>query len=174
MIKKVMIAVVIVVLVGGGFAFGLLDPLGLIGAADAAEAEGAPVETEVAEPLPENAVLTVALSTGERVVNLADPDDFRYLKTEIVIELILPLEEAKEVQPGESYHEKLEEITDELGPNLYAMDDAITSILSSKESSSLMTAQGKRALRNELKERLEKLTHHYLIAHVYLPTFIIQ
>ena len=112
-------------------------------------------------------------STKERVVNLADGGGYRYLKTEVVIELGLPAKELEGLK-AEAYAKKQEGIAKELAPITPLLDDAMTTLLSSKKASDLLTSEGKAALRIELKEQLQTIIRQYPVNGVYLAQFIIQ
>ena len=116
----------------------------------------------------------------ERIVNLADPGVMRYLKASIVLEMMDT--NLTELPKGEKYKEKQDEVKKEMGGSVPLIDDEITSILTSKTSQDLMSADGKQKLRDELKARinkaLDKLAHdpkeRQEVLSVYFSDFIIQ
>ncbi|HLI25958.1 MAG TPA: flagellar basal body-associated FliL family protein [Chloroflexota bacterium] len=114
------------------------------------------------------------LPTRERIVNLADAGAMRYLKTTIVLELVDPAGKLTVPKSGEEYKKKQEELTKELKGPLTLMDDQITNILSSKTVAELMSPEGKQRLRDELRERLQRVLPEYRIVGVYFTDFIIQ
>lgn len=111
--------------------------------------------------------------TKERVVNLADRDARRYLKFEMAMEFA-PEETAGPPLKGEAFKKVQAELTEELTNISPAIDDIITSILTSKTSADVVTSQGKELLREELHKRLGELVAPKHITKVYLTQFIIQ
>ena len=112
-------------------------------------------------------------STKERVLNLADPGGFRYLKTEVVVELGLPQREMEGLK-GDAYKKKQDDVAKELAPLAPIINDVINSLISSKKSADLLTTDGKTGLRAELKERLDPVIRDYPVKGIYLAQFIIQ
>lgn len=180
-IKMIGLAVGVVVALGGAFVVGSIDPLGMRGAPtakakqhakDAKAAEEEPAEEESGPPK----IKTVMYSTKERVVNLADPGGFRYLKTEVVLELVLSAKERKtwEGLKGEAMKKAQEEFALEYAPITPAISDIITTTLGSKKASELLTPEGKAALREDLKLKLEPLFHGRKVQAVHLAQFVVQ
>jgi flagellar protein FliL len=110
--------------------------------------------------------------TKERVVNLADRDSRRYLKFEMALELAM--EDSGAPLKGEALKKKQTEMIGELTSISPAIDDAITSILSSKTAADVVTPQGKVLLREELQKALGDLVAPKQITKVYFTQFIIQ
>jgi len=159
--RKLMIVGLVVLLAGAGVG-GWLVFSSKSKAADAGDThhESAPI-------------VGLMFPTKERVVNLSDSGGYRYLKTEVIIELGLPAKELEGIG-AEAYKKKQEVIAKELAPITPLLDDAMTTLLSSKKASDLLTAEGKAALRSELKEQLQAVIHAYPVNGVYLAQFIIQ
>jgi flagellar FliL protein len=111
--------------------------------------------------------------TKERVVNLADPGQLRYLKTTVVIELASPTKKAAPPK-GEEYKKAQDELAKELKGKEAIVNDTITSVLSSKTSVELTKPGGRDALKDELKERLHDTLDEYKILAIYFTDFIIQ
>lgn len=170
---KLVIGIGIAVVAMGAFAAGLMDPIGakaMITGADRTGQATAPADShETAKPERRG----LMYSTKERVVNLADTGGFRYLKTEIVLELELPAKEAENLK-GEAYKKRQEELAKEMAPLAPVIDDAITTVLTTKRSTELLTEAGKAALRDELRERLGPIFHEHPLKGIYLAQFIIQ
>ncbi|MCL5256773.1 MAG: flagellar basal body-associated FliL family protein [Chloroflexi bacterium] len=168
--KLVIIAVGLLVAMGAGYFFaapivlGKSSGLPLITAA----AKGAAQDT----PTPE-AVAGITYSSQERVFNLADQDSFRYLKAQIVIEFELP-----GVNPdslvGEAYTQKQAEFQSEHVAELPRIEDAITSVLTSKTSQELITSDGKEKLKTELKSVIGGIIKENKVRDIYFTQFIIQ
>ncbi|MBI2885955.1 MAG: flagellar basal body-associated FliL family protein [Chloroflexi bacterium] len=171
--KKWMLFAVVAVALGVGALTLTLDPFGAKAAlAKKAEGQGAHAPAEDSAH-GESTARGLMYSTKERVVNLADPGGFRYLKVEVVLELGVPAKELEGLK-GEGYKKKQEELAKEMAPVAPVIDDAITAHLSSRLASELLTASGKATLREELKERLAPLVHSHPLKGIYLTQFIIQ
>jgi flagellar FliL protein len=170
--KKILLIVGVLVLVGGAFAAGMLAPFGKADAAEAtAVAEKASDKSDKAAP---SSLSTVSYSTKERVMNLADAGGLRYVKTEIVIELQLSAKEAAELKPGETYKKKSEQVAEELYHLSPKINDAIVSAVSTKRSADLMTIDGRNALRTELKDKFTAIIHEWPVKNVYFAQLVIQ
>jgi flagellar FliL protein len=163
---KILIPVVVLIVVAVG-AFGMLHGIGPltlnINVGSGSKAEAAP-------KVPEHGV---PVSLGERVVNLADPGGFRYLKAEVVLELLNP-----EVDPdkltADQLKQKQTELQASLSPRQAEIQDVLTMVLSSKTVDQVTSPQGKEALKQELKDRLQPLITKYQIKAVYFAQFVIQ
>jgi flagellar FliL protein len=88
------------------------------------------------------------------LVNLADPGQPRYLKVTLHVETY---------QKGEEFEKRLPQSR-----------DSVLTILSSKNSKDLMTSEGKNALREEIKEKLNRLLVETKVRNIYFTEFIIQ
>ena len=90
------------------------------------------------------------------VLNLADQEDLRYLKMTIKLELDRP-----------------EEKTD-FAAKVPAIRDSLLVLLSSKESHLLRTTNGKRRVREEIRNRVNGLMKKGKIENVFFTDFVIQ
>jgi len=90
------------------------------------------------------------------IVNLNDGNAMRYLKIRIAIE---------SNQEGEN---------EEYASRLPQLRDATLAILSGKNHREIMSAEGKRNLKEELKERFNKVLKDFKIQKIYFTEFIIQ
>jgi flagellar basal body-associated protein FliL len=90
------------------------------------------------------------------VVNLNDENAMRYLKIKI---------EMESNQEGEN---------EEYASRLPQLRDATLTILSGKNHREIMSAEGKRNLKEELKERFNKVLKDFKIQKIYFTEFIIQ
>jgi flagellar FliL protein len=122
--------------------------------------------------------LTVSL--GERIVNLADPGGYRYLKTEIVVEVAIDQKtyERLTAAGGGGGHGGGGGSTDPLRAELEhswpKIQDTLTMVLTSKTVDELATPEGKERLKDELREKLQPAFGDYKITEVYLTQFVIQ
>ncbi|HTB22105.1 MAG TPA: flagellar basal body-associated protein FliL [bacterium] len=111
---------------------------------------------KVIEPRPELGQLE---HMGDFLVNLADVEETHYLRTEIDLE--------------QNYGSS-PEFGNEIGNRKAQLRDIIISTLSSKSSEDLRTPEGKEALKEELKERINSVLAKGQIARVYFTEFAIQ
>jgi len=143
-----------------------------IAAASAAPPVAAPVEKREELETPSRGIM---YTTGERVLNLADRGGMRYLKVQVVLEFAPSGDRNKggTLDP-ETYKKKQEELRQELLGRAAMIDDQITTILSSKTSTELMTVEGKTRLKQEIKERIAELLPEKQLMNVYFTQFVIQ
>ncbi len=107
----------------------------------------------------------------DRVVNLADPGGFRYLKVGVSLEFAS--DDEKDLQ-GEAYKKKQDEFAKKLVNRKDKLDDAVMTVLSSHSAAELVTPTGKESLRTELKERVGPMVQPEQLLNVYFTQFIIQ
>lgn len=88
------------------------------------------------------------------LVNLADPGQLRYLKVTLYVETH---------QKGEEFEKRLPQSR-----------DSVLTVLSSKNSRDLMTSEGKNALREEIKEKINHLLTETKVKNIYFTEFVIQ
>jgi|ERR1700722_18802788 flagellar FliL protein len=111
---------------------------------------------KVIEPRPELGALE---HMGDFLVNLSDVEETHYLKTTIDLE--------------QNYGSSVE-FGNEIGNRKAQLRDIIISTLSSKSSEDLRTPEGKEALKEELKERINSVLAKGQIARIYFTDFAIQ
>ncbi len=125
----------------------------------------------------------MTVSLGERVVNLADPGGYRYLKVEVVVEVAVDEKTYQKLKTGGGGgqgggHGGGVGGTDPLRAELEhvwpKIQDALTMVLTSKTSDQLLTPEGKEELKAELLEHLQPAFGDYHITAVYLTQFVIQ
>ncbi|MDR1727072.1 MAG: flagellar basal body-associated FliL family protein [Acidobacteriota bacterium] len=92
------------------------------------------------------------------LVNLADEDDVRFLKATFQLGMA-----------GEMVGE-----VDKNSAEVAAIRDAIISLLTAKSSDEIMTSQGKEALREEIKTRVNAMAPANKVAEVYIVEFVVQ
>jgi flagellar FliL protein len=90
------------------------------------------------------------------LVNLMDPGQLRYLKITLHVE---------------TNQEKVEE---EYEKRLPQLRDAILTILSSKNYNDIMNSEGKNALREEIKGRMNQLLVRVKVQNIYFTEFVVQ
>ncbi|MCL5961053.1 MAG: flagellar basal body-associated FliL family protein [Chloroflexi bacterium] len=107
----------------------------------------------------------------ERVINLADPGGFRYIKIQIVLEYDLP--EARGLA-GDAYKKHQDELIKSMASRSPILDDVVTTVLAGKTAASLASAEGKEKLREELKSKLGEVAKDPKLQNAYFTEFIIQ
>ncbi len=88
------------------------------------------------------------------LVNLADLGQLRYLKVTLHVET---------PQKGEEYEKRLPQLR-----------DSVLTILSSKYFKDILTSEGKNALREEIKEKMNQLLVEMKVRNIYFTEFVIQ
>jgi flagellar FliL protein len=111
---------------------------------------------KVIEPRPQ---LGKMEKMGSFATNLADVEETHYLRS--VIEL-------------EQNYGSAPEFGNEIGNRKSQLRDIIIATLSSKSSEQLRTPEGKEALKQELKERINSVLAKGQVARVYFTEFAIQ
>jgi flagellar FliL protein len=90
------------------------------------------------------------------IVNLADPNQPRYLKIRISLE-------SKEMKVNEEYEKRLPQLR-----------DMILTLLSSKSYKDISDSEGKNRLREDITSRLNQLLSSFQVKAVYFTEFMIQ
>ncbi len=98
-------------------------------------------------------------SLGEFTVNLADPTETHYLRTNVVLEL--------------DYGSNLK-LSDEVDKRTPQIKDIVISALSSKTSIQLADPENREALKQEIKDKINAILNRGQITKVYFTTFAIQ
>jgi flagellar basal body-associated protein FliL len=130
--------------------------------------------TPEVEPAKTEPPTGIMYSSTERVVNLSDKGTLRYLKTQVVLELV-PVKGKLAKMDAEAYKKAQDEAKKELSPKAAMIEDQIATILSSRTSAELITADGKQKAKDDLRERLgEVVAAEYTLPNVYFTQFIIQ
>jgi flagellar protein FliL len=111
---------------------------------------------KVIEPRPQ---LGMMEKMGSFLVNLADAEQSRYLRT--VIEL-------------EQNYGSAAEFGNEIGNRRSQLRDIIIHTLGTKTSEDVRTPEGREALKQELKERINSVLARGQIARVYFTEFAVQ
>ncbi|MCD6290010.1 MAG: flagellar basal body-associated FliL family protein [Anaerolineae bacterium] len=110
----------------------------------------------------------------ERVVNLADPGGYRYLRVSIVLEFLPKSAEFYRL-PSEKRKKEEDQFKQELMRQKPVIDDIVTYVLSSKTFADVFTIEGKERLKKELMEKLNaSLGEGKYVGAVYFTDFVIQ
>lgn len=91
------------------------------------------------------------------LVNLADSEEVRFVKT--TFQLGLAEEPNEEVKSGAA---------------IAAIRDSIISLLTSKKSEQILTPEGKEALRQEIRSRVNSISPKTKVLEVYIVDFVVQ
>jgi len=153
--KKMLILglLALLVVIGGGAGFFFMSGGESNKKADSDSHAEAEAEAEH-EPDPE--VIGPVVDLEPFVLNLADRDQLRYLKVAIKLQLDRP------------------EIETDFTIKLPAIRDALLVLLTSKESRSLRTVDGKMLVRDEIGGRVNTIMKKGKIQQVFFTEFIIQ
>ena len=156
--KKVLILlianlVVTMLFVGGGF-YSVSQKISSL--------EGGPNEDveEVTEEDAESAIGPI-YHLDTFVVNLADPEGERYLKTSIDLELNSAIEDE-------------EDLEEQIKRRMPQIKDSILMILSTKRFTEVQSLQGKTSLKNEMIAQLNEILGEDTIKNVYFSEFVYQ
>ncbi len=106
-------------------------------------------------PQKEQVKATMALEPF--LVNLADSEDIRFVKTTFQ----LGLAEEPEEDPKKDV-------------TIAAIRDSIISLLSSKKAEQILTPQGKETLRQEIRSRVNSISPKTRVLEVYIVDFVVQ
>lgn len=164
--NKKILMILIAVVVGGVGAFGALTVMS--GGKSDAAAPAAKAKPEEQGPGP-------LYRMKDRVVNLSDQGGRRFLKVGMAVEVKAETADFYKLK-GEARSHAEEEISKELAPFEPLMNDAITSVLTTKTFEEVASAAGKDKLKKELKEKLDPLfeKNHQHIVSIYFTEFIVQ
>ncbi len=183
--KKIMIpilAVLVTVILGIGLLLSGLLPFsvqlstgGIMAGDPAAAAASAPTPLPYYQPPQELHELSggIFYNTGQRIVNLADPGGYRFLRSSIVLEF-LPASPDFYTLTGEKLATAEEEFRAEIERHRPLIDNVITDVLTSKSFADIFTVEGKNQLREELREQLNYNLRNRYVQRVLLTDFVIQ
>jgi flagellar FliL protein len=131
----------------------------------------------------------------DRIVNLADPGGRRYLRYTVALEFAdksadkkaagsgnqLAIYLSDEDQPayqtvaGDPKNDPQKEFLARIQKFTPALEDAVVTVLSSKTSNDLASADGKEQAKREIKDRCQRiLGSEETITNVYFPEFVMQ
>ena len=150
--KLIILLVVLLLLLGGGggaaYKFLVLDKQ----EAKKEENKAEKIQQEIKDI--EN--LGIMFEVGTFVVNLADKDADRYLKVTVILEL------------------SNEQVKQEVEKRLPQIKDSITTLLFTKTSRELRTAEGVEKLKEEILRRVNAILPLGGVKNVYFTDFVIQ
>ncbi|MEC4889478.1 MAG: flagellar basal body-associated FliL family protein [Nitrospira sp.] len=161
-IKLLIIIVAAALVVGVGGAFVVIKMMGGHSGGGETASAHAPEAPAKAEGHGDTAKGTGAASPGvifetePFIVNLADAPDIRYLKLTVKLEV------------------ENESVSANLSGRIPQLRDTILVLLSSKDSASIRTPQGKFQLRDEITQRVNALLPKPGVKTVYFTDFVVQ
>ncbi len=162
-IKTIAIGLVIGLLAGGGAVFFLKggEPQKQESGAEASaaveeEKSEEEAKTEAPAPVKPESVESVIYDLEPFIVNLADTPDLRYLKLTLKLDLL-----------------RLED-TDEVAKKVPQIRNALLILLSSKDSESIRSIEGKMELRSEILERINGVFEVSRVRTAYFTDFVTQ
>lgn len=159
MSKKLLIIIIaigfLVLAAMGATLFLVYQKLGAVGETEgepvkqSIEEKGSKKEEKAAKPKP-----LIRLDTF--IVNLADKDSSRYLRVTLELEL-------------------MDEVTQaEIEKRMAPVRDAVLGILPTKKAQDIISAEGKKALKEELLEAINKVMTKGKVTNIYYTEFVIQ
>ncbi len=151
-IKTIVIGLVIGLLVGGGAIFFVKG-----GNSEKQKSDGpAEAEAKAELPPPTESVEAVIYDLDPFIVNLADTPDPRYLKVTIKLDLLSP------------------DYVDLVSKRVPQIRDTLLILLSSKDSGSIRTIEGKMELRDEILQRINGVFEQSMVKTAYFTDFVTQ
>ncbi|WP_457639052.1 flagellar basal body-associated FliL family protein [Persephonella sp.] len=150
--KLIILLVILLLLLGGGggaaYKFLVLDKQ--------KEAQEENKAEKIQEEIRNVENLGIMFEVGTFVVNLADKDADRYLKVTIILEV------------------ENEQVKQEVEKRLPQIKDSITTLLFTKTSKELKTAEGVEKLKEEILRRVNAILPLGGVKNVYFTDFVIQ
>ncbi len=186
--KKIMVpivAVLVTVSLGIGLLLSGLLPFSIQlsnggeAAADNA-VSAAPAPQEIAQDLgyyqvPEQFAMVggIYYETGQRIVNLADPGGYRFLRVSITLEF-LPDNPEYYSLTGDKLVAAQDAFRAEVDRQRPLIDDVILNVLTSKKFDEVFTVEGKENLRAQLREELNRAMPNRHVQRVLITDFVVQ
>lgn len=113
------------------------------------------------------------IDTNTKIINLAAPNGRKYIRVNVVLEF-LPPDLAFYEMEGEEKHAFVVSFEEEVNRKMPLIDDSIITLVSSKQFDDIYTADGKEALRIEIRNIVNSRLLDYLVINVYLTEFVVQ
>jgi flagellar basal body-associated protein FliL len=110
---------------------------------------------------------------GQRIVNLADPGGYRFLRIGLVLEF-LPSSPDYYTLTGDKLAQAEETFLVEVERQRPLIDNVIIDVLTAKQFDTIFTVEGKQALRAELQEELNRNLRNRYVNRVLITDFVIQ
>jgi flagellar FliL protein len=115
----------------------------------------------------------ILMDMGTKVVNLADPGGYRYLRVGLVLEFVPenPLWATLEEEEQAAEEEKQRE---EISAQRAVIDDVAIGLLSDSAFSDIFSIAGKDALKEELRTAINERLGGEHVVNIYFTEFVIQ
>lgn len=141
----------------------------------------APVESPaVSKPTPQIKITNLEpgqglmVDTGSKIVNLVDPTGRKYLRVGVVLEFA-PTDPAYfDLKTAEEKKAFIDNFNQEIEAKMPIINDTLITLFTSQTFDTVYTAEGKEALRTQIKELLNKQLPEYQIIAVYFTEFVVQ
>jgi flagellar FliL protein len=184
-LKKIFIpiaAVLVTVILGGGLLLSGLLPFSVQLSTEAAQATDLsvaaadqPTPLPYYQPPPELHEIRggILYSMDQRIVNLADPGGYRFLRISLVLEF-LPASPDFYTLSGDKLTAVETEFRSEIDRQRPLIDNVVTDVLTAKTFDQLFSVEGKLALREELREQINLQLRNRYVQRVLITDFVIQ
>ncbi len=141
----------------------------------------APVESPtVPKPTPQIKITNLEpgqglmVDTGSKIVNLVDPTGRKYLRVGVVLEFA-PTDPAYfDLKTPEEKKAYIDNFNQEIEAKMPIINDTLITLFTSQTFDTVYTAEGKEALRAQIKDNLNKQLPEYQIIAVYFTEFVVQ
>ena len=115
----------------------------------------------------------IMIGMSTKIINLADPGGHKYIRLTVVLEFAPGNPDYRDL-PEEEAAAYLTEFQNEVGNSMPSMDDVVITLLSTKTFEELYTAEGKEALRTEVRDAINERSKEFTILSVYFTEFVVQ
>lgn len=182
--KKIMIpviAVFVTVLLGVGLLLSGLLPFSIQLSTGAAQAGDSTAAATQATPLPyyqppqelHELQGGILYRIEQRIVNLADPGGYRFLRISLVLEF-LPSSPDFYTLTGDKLTEAEDKFRLEIDRQRPLIDNVVTDVLTSKTFDQIFSVEGKNSLREQLREQINLQLRNRYVQRVLITDFVIQ
>jgi len=113
------------------------------------------------------------IDTGSKIVNLVDPTGRKYLRVGVVLEFA-PTEMNYFSMEEEEKKAYITIFNQEMESRMPVINDVLITLLTSQNFDTIYTAEGKEALRTDIKEKINSQIHEYDVIYVYFTEFVVQ
>jgi flagellar basal body-associated protein FliL len=110
---------------------------------------------------------------GQRIVNLADPGGYRFLRIGLALEF-LPSSPDYYTLTGSKLLEEEEKFRQEVERQRPIIDDVVINVLTGKRFEDVFSIDGKQQLREEMREQLNRNLRNRYVNRVLITDFVIQ
>ena len=115
----------------------------------------------------------IMINMSTKIINLADPGGRKYIRLTVALEFAPDNPDYRDL-PEEEAAVYLEEFQTEVANSMPSMDDVVITLLSTKTFEELYTAEGKEALRTEVRDAINERLSELTVISVYFTEFVVQ